>query len=114
MRILLIIADILFVAAFIVVAILTSPKRHGSSAPCTRSPTISKEVDGRVDCSLPWGTFILAIVSTVLHAITVAFHAAKDHRRSRRDERIVHKEARHNNNSLDSSDTGAAYGGNRV
>ena len=51
-------------AAFIVVAVLTSPRRHGSSAPCTKSPTISKKVDGRVDCSLPWGTFILAIVST--------------------------------------------------
>lgn len=64
LRMLLILADILFIAAFIVVAVLTSPRRHGSSAPCTKSPTISAKVDGRVDCSLPWGTFILAIVST--------------------------------------------------
>jgi hypothetical protein len=64
LRILLVIFDILFVVAFIVVAVLTSPRRHGSSAPCTKSPTISAKVDSRVDCSLPWGTFILAIVST--------------------------------------------------
>jgi hypothetical protein len=36
-RMLLILFDILFVGAFIAVATLTSPKRHGSSAPCTKS-----------------------------------------------------------------------------
>jgi hypothetical protein len=58
LRMLLIILDILFVGAFIAVAVLTSPKRHGSSAPCTRSPTINAKVNSRVDCNLPWGAFI--------------------------------------------------------
>ena len=64
LRIILIIFDILFVAAFIVVAVLTSPKRHGSSAPCTGNSTINSHVPRDVNCKLPWGTFILAILST--------------------------------------------------
>ncbi|TVY58239.1 hypothetical protein LSUE1_G009926 [Lachnellula suecica] len=87
-RMLFVLFDLLFVAAFIVVAVLTSPRRHGSSAPCTSSKTISAHVAGRVNCSLPWGTFILAIVSTLLHAITAAFHVAKDHRKNKRAENV--------------------------
>lgn len=64
LRILFIIMDLLFVAAFIVVAVLTSPKRHGSSAPCSKSSRINSHIPGAVNCNLPWGTFILAIVST--------------------------------------------------
>lgn len=63
-RYLFVILDILFVGAFIAVAVLTSPKRHGSSAPCTSSAKVNGHIPGGTDCKLPWGTFILAIVST--------------------------------------------------
>jgi len=109
LRILFIILDVLFVGAFIAVAILTSPKRHGSSAPCTSSPKVNKHIPGNVNCSLPWGTFILAIVSTLLHAITVGFHAHRDHRRERRQDHIVAKEEHHNHDSLDAVDGQNGY-----
>lgn len=65
-RIMLIIFDILFVGAFIAVAVLTSPKRHGSSGPCNSktSQLIGKYGPSSANCNLPWGTFILAILST--------------------------------------------------
>ena len=56
--------DVLFVGAFIAVAVLTSPKRHGSSSPCTSSAKIYSHLPGSENCKLPWGTFILAIIST--------------------------------------------------
>lgn len=64
--ILLIIFDILVVGAFIAVAVLTSPKRHGSSSPCNSKSARFIGVYGpsAVNCNLPWGTFILAILST--------------------------------------------------
>lgn len=68
LRILLIIFDILFVGAFIAVAVLTSPKRHGSSGPCTSNANandfLNQHLSNDVNCRLPWGTFILAIFST--------------------------------------------------
>jgi len=96
-RILLIIFDILFVGAFIAVAVLTSPKRHGSSGPCnTRSAKFIEAYGSRnANCKLPWGTFILAIISTVLHAITTAYHAARQSRRNKRDNYVADKEAHH-------------------
>jgi hypothetical protein len=66
LRLLLIIFDILFVGAFIAVAVLTSPKRHGSSGPCYTKTAqfIGMHAPNTVNCNLPWGTFILAIFST--------------------------------------------------
>lgn len=68
LRILFVVFDILFVAAFIVVAVLTSPRRRGSSGPCSSHVRVNGFVDryaaGKVNCNLPWGTFILAILST--------------------------------------------------
>lgn len=66
---LLVALDLAFVAAFIAVATLTSPRHGGDSAPCNRSSghvnsTIYKEIHGKADCNLPWGTFGLAIFST--------------------------------------------------
>jgi len=90
LRFFFVIMDLLFVAAFIVVAVLTSPRRHGSSAPCTRSSKINDHIPGAVNCNLPWGTFILAIVSTLLHAITAATNAIRDHRRTNRTEKELH------------------------
>ena len=65
LRWLLIALDILFVGAFIAVAVLTAP--GGPSGPCRRSvlnniqhPTQYQSAN----CSLPWGTFVLAIIST--------------------------------------------------
>ncbi|KAK4173564.1 hypothetical protein QBC36DRAFT_245209 [Triangularia setosa] len=78
--------DILFVGAFIAVAVLTSPN-GGMAGPSQcyddRDATNGANVTGETttgddSCDLPWGTFILAIVSTVLHAITATFHEVRD------------------------------------
>lgn len=53
--------DILFIGAFIAVADLTRPN-GGSSGPC--KSVYKKVIPKGSDCNLPWGTFILAIVST--------------------------------------------------
>jgi len=58
-----IIFDLLFVGGFIAVAVLTRPNGNGSSGPCHRIRGIRLEPAG-TNCNLPWGTFILAIVST--------------------------------------------------
>ncbi|CAN9135066.1 unnamed protein product [Alternaria alternata] len=91
--------DLLFVGAFIAVAVLTRPNsglagaKHcyspGRLAGGTNSNTVTGETANRRDdsCNLPCGYIhILAIVSTLLHALTAAFHEIKDHhRRSRAD-----------------------------
>lgn len=64
LRYLLIIFDILFVGAFVAVAVLTSPKRNRSSGPCSKSSQFNSHIPSSVNCKLPWGTFILAIFST--------------------------------------------------
>ncbi|KAF2648235.1 hypothetical protein K491DRAFT_784225 [Lophiostoma macrostomum CBS 122681] len=90
--------DLLFVGAFIAVAVLTSP-RGGRAGPrhCynpSRLSSGSASANNRDDtCSLPWGTFILAIISTLLHAITAAFHEIKDYRHQRK---VDHESALHN------------------
>lgn len=56
-----IVFDILFAIAFIIVTILTRPGAYSEA--CTNTiyrPLIPKGQD----CNLPWGTFILGIVST--------------------------------------------------
>lgn len=58
-----IIFDLLFVGGFIAVAVLTRPNGGGSSGPCHRVRGIRIEPPG-TNCNLPWGTFILAIIST--------------------------------------------------
>jgi len=79
--------DLAFVGAFIAVAVITSPK-GGSAGPkhcySNRNVTDSNNVTGDLantedrSCNLPWGTFLLAILSTLLHAITAAFHEVRD------------------------------------
>ena len=61
-RWLLIALDVLFLIAFIVVAVLTRPN-GGSSGPCKKSKFHAVIPKGQ-NCNLPWGTFILAILST--------------------------------------------------
>ncbi|KAF2838023.1 hypothetical protein M501DRAFT_1052687 [Patellaria atrata CBS 101060] len=80
--------DLLFVGAFITVAVLTSPK-GGKAGPrhCygrsrfSNENNLTDDITNATDasCNLSWGTFILAIISTLLHAITVAFHDLCDH-----------------------------------
>ncbi|KAH6647343.1 hypothetical protein BKA67DRAFT_539219 [Truncatella angustata] len=91
----LVIMDILFVGAFIAVATLTSPK-GGNAGPNSGDCAVQDSFAGRIvpesyrrnhNCNLPWGTFILAIISTILHALTAAFHEIRDH----------HKEAKYRN-----------------
>ncbi|CZT50397.1 uncharacterized protein RSE6_11372 [Rhynchosporium secalis] len=98
LRMMFIVLDLLFVGAFIAVAVLTSPKRHGSSAPCrlTRSTRFNVKVPSKVNCNLPWGTFILAIVSTLLHAATAAYHIIKDKRRAKVHSNVPVKEINNN------------------
>jgi len=59
--------DLCFVGAFVAVAVLTRP-HGGSSGPCRRRDgtglgPVSYVVPSRANCSLPWGTFVCAIVS---------------------------------------------------
>lgn len=98
--------DLAFVGAFIAVTVLTRPNggiagaRHcynpSRLADGISSGSASGEAVNATDdsCNLPWGTFILAIVSTLLHAITAAFHEVKDHRRRNRvdHEKVVERE----------------------
>lgn len=62
LRWLFILFDLLFVIAFSVVAGLTRPN-GGTSGPCHYYRGRRIEPNG-TNCNLPWGTFILAIVST--------------------------------------------------
>ncbi|KAK0702263.1 hypothetical protein B0H67DRAFT_688017 [Lasiosphaeris hirsuta] len=83
-----VIFDLAFVGAFIAVAVITSPN-GGMAGPkhCyrDRNATNVDNYTGNVanteddTCNLPWGTFVLAIISTLLHAITSAFHEVRDH-----------------------------------
>ena len=63
LRLLWIFFDIAFVGGFIAVAVLTSPGGNRTSGPCHSIRGIRVEPNGS-NCNLPWGTFILAIVST--------------------------------------------------
>ncbi|KAK1835030.1 hypothetical protein QBC39DRAFT_379406 [Podospora conica] len=76
--------DLAFVGAFIAVSVLTRPNGgHAGPRHCygNRDATSSGNLAGDVSvddsCDLPWGTFGLAIGSTVLHAITAAFHEVR-------------------------------------
>ena len=60
--------DLCFVGAFIAVAVLTRPN-GGSSGPCRKQDGTglwfaSHVLPKKANCSLPWGTFITAIIST--------------------------------------------------
>lgn len=72
LRWLLVLLDLLFVGAFIAVAVLTRPS-GGPAGPgggaCRRLPqaagrVLPSSVRDRMNCRLPWGSFILAIIST--------------------------------------------------
>lgn len=91
-----VVLDLLFVGAFIAVSVLTRPSGGLAGARHCYSPSRlaggnSSDVTGENNaldesCNLPWGTFILAIISTLLHALTAAFHEVRDHhRRSKLD-----------------------------
>lgn len=100
--------DLAFVGAFIAVSVLTRPDgglagaRHCYNprrlANGTTPNTVTGETASRDDsCNLPWGTFILAIISTLLHALTAAFHEVRDHRRNNR---LDHEKAiKHHNDT---------------
>lgn len=72
MRWLWVLLDLCFVGAFIAVAVLTSPNggsagpRHCYDGTMGQSPRSGNSaVDGKdQSCNLPWGTFVLAIIST--------------------------------------------------
>ncbi|KAI9052729.1 hypothetical protein LZ554_003003 [Drepanopeziza brunnea f. sp. 'monogermtubi'] len=102
LRMLFIVLDVLFVGGFIAIAVLTSPGRHGSSGPCTPlywtfSQGHAWRHPSKVNCDLPWGTFFLAILSTLLHAATAVYHIVKDRRRARKNTGVVGKEVPRNN-----------------
>lgn len=103
-----VILDLLFVGAFIAVSVLTSPK-GGSAGPrhCYRNRNLADQnvATGNTanaqdkSCDLPWGTFILAIISTILHAITAAFHEIRDTHKQHRLEAEERRDMKHNNMS---------------
>ncbi|KAF4438734.1 hypothetical protein FACUT_4682 [Fusarium acutatum] len=91
--------DIAFVGAFIAVSVLTRPN-GGMAGPrhCYRTEGLSSTFGINADssdesCNLPWGTFILAIISTILHAITAAFHEVRDRYKEHRVKEQHVKEA---------------------
>lgn len=50
------------------------------------------------DCSTTLEVTLLTFFfSSVLHAITAAFHVAKDHRRTKREDHIVKEDVQHHN-----------------
>ncbi|KAL1611525.1 hypothetical protein SLS59_000244 [Nothophoma quercina] len=100
--------DLAFVGAFIAVSVLTRPNggqagpKHCYTDPNNRANNAANVAQGQTatsgdsTCDLPWGTFILAIVSTLLHAITAAFHEIKDHHRKNKlakaEEKAAHEQ----------------------
>ncbi|KAJ4252471.1 hypothetical protein NW762_011072 [Fusarium torreyae] len=76
--------DLAFVGAFIAVSVLTRPNggdagpRHCYDTRGVRGLLGDDANSGDDSCNLPWGTFILAIISTILHAITASFHEVRD------------------------------------
>ncbi|KAJ9649606.1 hypothetical protein H2199_000384 [Coniosporium tulheliwenetii] len=92
--------DVAFVGASIAVATLTRPN-GGPSGPrhCYSNRDVDNEskvtgniADARDDTyNLPWGTLILSIISTILHALTAAFYEVRDRHRERHS---LDKEAR--------------------
>jgi len=100
--------DLAFVGAFIAVSVLTRPN-GGSAGPRHCYNNRSQQADGtgrnanRKDqsCNLPWGTFILGIISTILHAITASFHEVKDHhRRAKGEFADDHEAEKHRNGQM--------------
>ncbi|KAM0200583.1 hypothetical protein ACHAPA_010751 [Fusarium lateritium] len=76
--------DLAFVGAFIAVSVLTRPN-GGAAGPrnCYNREGLRGLLGNNADtrdnsCNLPWGTFILAIISTLLHALTASFHEVRD------------------------------------
>ncbi|KAM0548838.1 hypothetical protein ACHAPJ_009694 [Fusarium lateritium] len=89
--------DLAFVGAFIAVSVLTRPNgggagpRHCYNARGVRG-LLGDDANSVDDsCNLPWGTFILAIISTLLHAITASFHEVRDRYKEHHVEQ-THKE----------------------
>ncbi|KAF4969325.1 hypothetical protein FSARC_3399 [Fusarium sarcochroum] len=89
--------DLAFVGAFIAVSVLTRPNgggagpRHCYNTRGVRG-LLGDDANSTDDsCNLPWGTFILAIISTLLHAITASFHEVRD-RYKERHIKEAHKE----------------------
>ncbi|GKU13736.1 hypothetical protein FLAG1_11839 [Fusarium langsethiae] len=90
--------DIAFVGAFIAVSVLTRPD-GGPAGPKHCYDTrglrgVFGNERGTTDdsCNLPWGTFILAIISTLLHAITAAFHEVRERRKEHHVEKYPAQE----------------------
>ncbi|KAI0150715.1 hypothetical protein GGR57DRAFT_181175 [Xylariaceae sp. FL1272] len=97
LRWLLVLLDIFYLGAFIAVAVLTRPRGpagpHGGE--CDRiwvGSILSGSYRRRHNCALPWGVFIIAIISAVLHALTALFHQVHDKRKDRHRLDSAHEE----------------------
>ncbi|KAG9246149.1 hypothetical protein BJ878DRAFT_498260 [Calycina marina] len=79
----LIVLDLAFVGAFIAVAVETRPNGGVAGLACYgEREEVARESNyvNDPDCRFPLGTFLTAIVSTLLHTLTLIFHEAKKHR----------------------------------
>ncbi|KAF2119630.1 hypothetical protein BDV96DRAFT_596327 [Lophiotrema nucula] len=85
-----VVLDLAFVGAFIAVSVLTRPNggpagphhcysRSNLQGNGNNNAATGNTANSDPTCDLPWGTFILAIISTLLHAITAAFHEGREH-----------------------------------
>ena len=54
--------DLIFICAYIAVAVLTSPENYSSAAACLGSRQVNYHINATQYCSLPWGPFILSIL----------------------------------------------------
>lgn len=95
----LVLMDILFVGGFIAVASLTRPSggMAGQNAgDCGtqgyQAQLVPQSYRNAHNCNLPYATFILAIISTILHALTAAFHEVRDHHKMHKEEYKKHQE----------------------
>ncbi|KAK8008127.1 hypothetical protein PG991_010678 [Apiospora marii] len=75
----LILMDFLFIGAFIGVA-------RGING------LVPQSIRNQFHCRLPLGTFILAIISTILHAFTAIFHEIREKVAAHRDNENLHNE----------------------
>ncbi|KAK8013684.1 hypothetical protein PG991_009277 [Apiospora marii] len=97
----LVLMDVLFIGAFIAVAVLTRPNGGPSGehkGQCAKKHGINglfpQGIRNQFHCRLPLGTFVLAIISTLLQAFTAIFHEIRDkiHQHRANDTENVHNE----------------------
>lgn len=107
LRYFLIFMDTLFFGAFIAIAVLTRPNNTTSAGPCrSQLGTDVGSSGGTGACRLPLGTFILAIISLILHLLTAIFQNVTRNDRNHTDAHY----GKNNNYAMDGRDSSTLHG----